>query len=145
MSGCFTINPAGNELVAEHMKIIGGFVAEHLGEDFVALVLAGSFGRGEGSIIEHNNGRIEVLNDYDFFIIHNKTANYLSRTLVAEWESECAKLTGIRWVDFFTLPEYYLPVMPISQLNFDLKWGGQVVAGRDDVLNDMPRISAGGY
>jgi hypothetical protein len=141
MSGFFTQNPAGNELVAEHMNMIGQFVTERLGVNFLALVLVGSFGRGEGSIIVHDNGRIEVLNDYDFFIIHKKSADLLSRKLLAEWEFECASMTGIQWVDFSTIPEYYLPRVPISQLNFDLRWGGQVVAGRKDILDEIPKFN----
>jgi len=138
----FTSNSAGDDLVTDHVKKISQFIELKLGEGLLALVLAGSFGRGEGSICRHDDGRVEPINDYDFLIVLKASAPAMARETLAKWELECSRITGMRWIDFSTLSESRLPRLPLTQANYDLKFGGHVVAGRTDVLSVIPEYRA---
>ncbi len=134
----FSSNPQGNDLVTDHVKKISQFIEDKLGEGLSALVLAGSFGRGEGSVYQHDDGRVEPINDYDFLIVLASFAPAIARETLAEWELECSGITGMRWIDFSALSESRLSKLPLTQANYDLKFGGQVVAGREDILDAIP-------
>jgi len=138
----FTLVPDGNVVVKNHMDKIGEFIRAQLGADLVALILTGSFGRGEGSVFQRKDGAIEPLNDYDFLLVVKDKKGVPSRKILADWEARCSTITGMRWIDFAAMPESRLEKLPLTQANYDLRWGGQVLSGVDDILERMPFYKA---
>ena len=92
-----------------------------------SIVLVGSFGRGEGSVI-FDQGRIRPLNDYDFLLVTEKllipqrTLNMVS-ALIGEKLNIRIDLKMIRHVDLHKLPNtiYY----------YETKLGGKLLWGID--------------
>jgi hypothetical protein len=57
--------PQVDATVERHMERLKELCLARLGSDLNSLVLSGSFGRGEGSVLLHEDGWIEPLRDYD--------------------------------------------------------------------------------
>lgn len=136
--GWFTQVPDGNALVAMHIKTICQFITDRLGNDLKSLILVGSFGRGEGSMHIAADGLIHPVNDYDFLVVLKKSAAIPAKNKITEWETSCAALTGVRWVDLTIISERHLSFLRPTQFNYDLKWSGQVVCGDNTVLSLVP-------
>jgi len=62
-------DPAVDATVGGHMQLLGALCAGALGDNLESLVLSGSFGRGEGSVLRHADGGVEPLRDYDMRVI----------------------------------------------------------------------------
>jgi hypothetical protein len=124
------------------------FIAERLaGDALVALVLTGSFARGEGSVLEVGD-HLRVLGDLEFFVVSASAAH--DRTLrpsLARWSSEATERFGrgaVRVdIEFGLLDLEYLRrrARPTIFL-YDLLHHGRVVRGRDDVLTDVATVAA---
>ncbi len=138
----FTILPEGNVVVESHMARISQFLSSQPELDLVALVLTGSFGRGEGSVFKNEDGTMEILNDYDLVLVVGDAGPLPSRELLAIWEAQCSELTGMWCVDCVAVAASRLKHLPLSQETFDLKWGGRVVAGAPDILDRIPPFVA---
>jgi len=138
----FTQGSAGNVIIQDHMNKISAFIQDKLGAGLAALVLAGSFGRGEGSVLQHDGGRVEPINDYDFCIVLKAQVPMPPWSELAMWEKECSRLTGMRWIDFSVISKDRLSRLLLTQANYDLKFGGQVVTGCEDILDSIPDYRA---
>ncbi len=106
--------------------------------DMVALILAGGFGRGEGSVIVQD-GRVVPVNDYDVHVItrgRNPGVDW------AELERRLAARIGVRWVDIEHTPRRRLRQLKGQQYGFDLKYGGRVLWGDPNILEKIPPFTA---
>ncbi|MFQ6099697.1 MAG: hypothetical protein ACE5OS_00470 [Anaerolineae bacterium] len=106
--------------------------------DMVALILAGGFGRGEGSVIAQD-GRVVPVNDYDVHVITH------SRNPGVDWaglEQRLAAHIGVRWVDIEYTPRRKLRRLRGQQYGFDLKYGGRVLWGEPNILEEIPPFTA---
>ncbi len=138
----FTCIDGGDGIVRRDMDIILDFLLGNLGQNLFALVLGGSFGRGEGSMAEAADGNLRPLNDYDFLVIVKGESFLPSQSTIRSWEKSCAEAVQIQFIDFdFTTIEGLRKRKP-SQVNFDLKWSSVVLHGPDTVLDFLPPFQA---
>lgn len=97
-----------------------------------AVIVVGSFGRGEGAVVTSGN-EPRVLNDYDFVVVGPdavETAS-LGRPLARQLRTDFCDVLA------FNTPSSLLP----SQLSFDVRYGGRVVAGDARALDRMARFA----
>jgi len=101
-----------------------------------AILMAGSYGRGEGAFVEEN-GKIVPYNDYDIVVV---TEDNFSRQFISQKEKELSHIIGVRWVDIDTLTKKQLSNLPPSIYSFDLKYASTVIAGDINITNAIPAI-----
>ena len=119
------------------------FLAERLDDRLVALVLTGSFSRGEGSVLPVG-GHLRVLGDMEFLVVLPKESDYrtLRRQMLAWGREASATLGGgdLR-VDIEFGPvevEYLRRRARPSIFVYDLATYGKVVWGPADILKEIP-------
>lgn len=98
----------------------------------VAVVLGGSYGRGEGRG-RQVDGCWRALNDYDIWVITHTKAEP-DRTV----GQELAQRVDVDHVDIALVTESDLATFPPSQISYDLHHGGAVLWGPKDVLSRIP-------
>lgn len=102
-----------------------------------AIVLTGSFGRGEGGVARDGD-TFRPVNDYDVLVVGGPVSplrlEEVSRTLPAR--------LGIDYVDLSWTDGTWSAVVA-SMAAFDLKYGSTVIYGADDALVRLPPIAAG--
>jgi hypothetical protein len=110
-------------------------------ERFVALVLMGGYGRGEGGFVEQGGGPAPY-NDYDYFVVV-RGAGRAERPAIAARLAEAAhglqSAVGVE-VDFALLALEGLGRAEFSLMNAEMRWGHRVVAGEPAVLSAMPEM-----
>jgi len=97
-----------------------------------AIAVTGSFGRGEGGVVSGAHG-VEVLNDYDFMVIGPDAGN------AAGLGTQLAASLGTDFCD--VMPLTSAAGLPPSQLHFDLRYGGRVIAGDPCALDRIPAFA----
>jgi hypothetical protein len=60
--------PEFNRMIAEELAAFSAETAQAVGSDFIALILGGGYGRGEGACVIRE-GKPALYNDLDFFIV----------------------------------------------------------------------------
>jgi len=124
-------NPAAEATIQQHLDTIIKAVGQRIGA-FEAIVLTGSFGRGEGGVYQDDSGTWRPVNDYDIFVVSQKNCGSelkeLSETLVKELGLDYLDLgwTDGKWSN-----------CPLTVANYDLKYGSQVIAGDATILNRL--------
>jgi hypothetical protein len=101
-----------------------------------AIVLTGSFGRGEGGVARDGD-TFRPVNDYDVLVVGGPShppLDRLSRSL--------PRRLGIDYVDL-SWSDGAWDSVPASMANFDLKYGSTVIYGAGDALEPMPDLAAG--
>ena len=63
MTGRFTVNPdpAIDDFVTEQLQEVTAAVKDTMGDQLTAILLAGGFGRGEGSVAVDEGGAMHVI------------------------------------------------------------------------------------
>jgi hypothetical protein len=136
---CFTQSdaPEAHALVRGHLRTITQAVTEALPARPRALVLTGSFGRGEGGVIRDDSG-FRAVNDYDVLVVgdvdHSATLNALRESL--------PQRLGVDFVDLAWADGRWEGWRP-SIANFDLKHGSTVIFGDAHVLDGLPSCAPG--
>ncbi len=131
--------PAVEARIAADQQRIAAAVTEFVpAATFVALVLMGGYGRGEGGYVSTDHGPAPC-NDYDYFVVIQRTAGAeraaLHRRLGALAETLTAAV-GVE-VDFALLAAEHFKRAEYSLMNAEMRWGHHVVAGAPDVLQGM--------
>jgi hypothetical protein len=98
-----------------------------------AIVLMGSFGRGEGAVIAVDGQWIPV-NDIELLVVSSTDCSEALATLAAE-------LLPIVGSDFLDIAwsDGAWSALPLTMPVFDLKYGGQVLRGDPGVLDAIPQ------
>jgi len=125
-------NPKINEKVA---KII-----ERLKDELVSqfhpksIIISGSFGRGEATVIEEN-GKLKFLSDCEVILIPYKWI--FNRRKLEKFEQNFYKKTGLKVEIWGFTPTLYLFLPFLSKkikptiANYDLKYGSKVIYGKN--------------
>jgi hypothetical protein len=136
---------AFDAMIDEYMVQIKDAVLEVMPEEYLsALILGGGYGRGEGGVFIEN-GKMELYNDFDFFVISNN----LSRAKMNEYYHKLfevgEKLTekiGID-VDFGPFRNISdLANMKFTMMWYELKQAHIVIYGDDKILDAIPDFKA---
>ena len=129
-------DPDADAAVQRHMDAIMKAVREKNG-DFDALVLTGSFGRGEGGIFRDSAGLWRPVNDYDIFVVSQRDCSRELKVL----SGALARELGLDFLDLGWTDGNWSR-WPLSVANYDLKYGSQVVAGDARILDSLPAYAA---
>jgi hypothetical protein len=128
--------PEAHALVRGHVQTITQAVTQVLTATPRAIVLTGSFGRGEGGVIRDDRG-FRAVNDYDVLVVDDVDR---SASLNALRESLPQRL-GVDFVDLAWADGRWEGWQP-SIANFDLKYGSTVIFGDALVLEGLPPWAA---
>ena len=131
--------------IDEDMQKIVKAVLDVMPEEYLtALILGGGYGRGEGGVFLQD-GKMELYNDYDFFVISNN----LSRAKMQEYHQKLfevgEKLTEEIGIDVDFGPfrnKSVLSKMKFTMMWFELKQAHVVVYGDQNVLDAIPDFKA---
>lgn len=102
-----------------------------------AIILAGGFGRGEGSVLLEP-AEVRPVNDYDLVLVVPDDFAADLRPLARE----LAQATNIRLIDLIPLKYSALAALPATQFNYDLKYGSRPLWG-EDALALIPSYAQG--
>lgn len=114
-------------------------VAHRFNGEVAALVLGGSFGRGEGCLW-YQNGRWVPGNDLNFFLIAPRR---LDPEELDRLRQEILAHTLVRAIDLVPLVKSALPFLPPTVANVDLKAGHRTIAGDPAVIDLLPPYEPG--
>lgn len=142
--GKYTINddPLIDQVIESHMQRIVAEITSHLKP--TSIILRGSFGRGEGSVIELDS-IFQFLSDYEIDVtakspFHRSFFSKLSRKLSDEFGLQA----GIRWMRPDCLSRDRIGPFPIGKAVptislYEFRYGSQVLWGRD-IFSSSPPI-----
>ena len=102
-----------------------------------SVILAGSYGRGEG-IIREQSGKISLVNDVDLVVVFDKAPSWKTRRVLREIAANRASTVGVRHIDLIPVSLHALGCPDVSMLHLDIKFGGAVVWGNSTVLDAIP-------
>lgn len=136
--GRFTSHPdlAAETLVQNQLNQIIAKIESCVGQT-EAIVLSGSFGRGEGGVFADAGGQLRPVNDYDLLVVDARDLSAPLKTLSAELVSEL----GIDFVDLGWSDGRW-ENLPLTVFNYDLKHGSRVIAGNPAVLDRIPAFAS---
>jgi predicted nucleotidyltransferase len=130
-------SPAFDARVDADMKRIADAVyASGFSKHWKALVLFGSYGRGEGSLMIGSSGEELPFNDYNLVVVTNSLDPLLKRAL-KKLEKELSEELGLP-VDLHPYLAGALPRCEFSLLNYEMKYGHRVLRGSQTILAAMP-------
>lgn len=127
-------NPALDRQIESHLQRIVEAVTSRLEPQ--AVVLRGSFGRGEGSVWMQGS-EIRFLSDYEIeVIIPSPACRGILRELSGQLTDELGVETSLRWQrpDFLTrmrLGPFVLGETASTIAHYELRYGSQTICGRD--------------
>jgi predicted nucleotidyltransferase len=127
-----------NEILRQLNLIVSHLLHYKRKLKIVSIVLGGSFGRGEGSVIV-KNGRIKTLNDYDIFIVvKNSMLQYYVNYVLLEKSLKYLykKYPYLPYIEFFLIKKNELHKLPPKVLYYELKHGSKILYG-DNVLKEI--------
>lgn len=107
-----------------------------------SIILTGSFGRGEATVVEENE-RLKFLSDCEIILIPYKWV--FNRRKIEEFEENFYKRTGLKVEIWGFTPTLYLFLPLLSKrmkptmANYDLKYGSKVIYGKD-YLKKIPNF-----
>jgi len=132
-------DPRADEIIQQHMTCI---VDEVLGavDDVEAIVLTGSFGRGEGGVVADSERRYRPVNDYDVLLVGGTVPN-AQRGPLHDLGAALAAEFGTDFVHFSAWPRVD-PRLPLTLANYDVIHGSRVLWGPATILDAAPRFAA---
>lgn|GEM_PF-6915693 len=135
-------NKHAEEIVNSHMNALIYYTERLKRKNGIeAIILSGSYGRGDGSILPQQ-GTIIPVNDYNFYIITNDM--YTVKALKTEF------MTGISTIikhipvncTFSFYNKKMLPTAPFQLMWYDIKYGSKVIYGNKNILSLLPEYAS---
>jgi hypothetical protein len=115
-------------------------VAESIDQAFpelIALVLVGSYGRGEGAIRRGEAG-YELSNDLDFVLVFDGKPSAALRARIRQEAQEISSKHAVRHVDLIAMSKAELHASPPSMLRVDMREAGRLLFGPEELLRSIP-------
>lgn len=115
--------------------------------DIIAVILTGSFSRGEGSVLSLFSGKSIVLGDLEFIVITRegtdlvKAANVLDQA-ARETEASLREQSIQCSIELSPVARNFLKRAKPTIFNYELYRNGKVVFGEKYVMQEMPAITA---
>lgn len=141
-------NTAVDPFVDSQLHQITQAVATLMGDSLEAILLAGGFGRGEGSVAIAEDGTMHVVNDYDLEVVYrepwgkslSKLITHLRfRKRLDALAEELAQSLKIKQVDLSPRGAGSYASSATPRLSdFDLKYGHRLLYGKSDPADAMP-------
>ena len=135
--------------IAERLldSCLGTFARSSMGQNVVALVLTGSFSRGEGSIFIDSSGVAHVLGDIEFFVVLNDEANHkVAMTQLSDLSSSVEQELEEQQIDckveFSPVARSYFRRVRPRIFNYELLKHGKVALGDKSILQEIPSFGA---
>jgi len=129
-------DPAAHAMIERHMaEVVDAARAAVPG--VTAVILAGSFGRGEGGVMTAEDGTYRPVNDYDLLLV----APDVNGAGLASLGQALAGRFGIDYVHFSWWPRVD-PSTPLTLAHFDVREGHHVLWGPPDALSALPAYAA---
>lgn len=134
----FTCNPdpGAEQFIQNQIRQLVEKINSRVGKT-EAIVLSGSFGRGEGGVFKNANDLYQPVNDYDLFVVDSRDLSGALKDLGGEF----ARDLGIDFVDL-GYSDGRWEKLPLTVFNYDLKHGSRVVAGNPAVLDRIPNFAS---
>jgi hypothetical protein len=126
-----------NAIVEQHLAVIRRSIVD-AGLKPIALILGGSYGRGEGGIRRDDRGKPRPTNDYDVYMITDGKLPVTDRFKVRRLRKELSKNLGIWHVDVSLVDREDLTRGLVRMAFYDLKFGSHVFYGDSDVTTRIP-------
>lgn len=101
-----------------------------------ALVLAGSFGRGEGAL--RTDSKERLTNDLDIWLVNDARPGYVLRRRLKAVRTSLPARLGVWHLDFILAAPADLRDARITMARYDLKFGSHVFYGDGSVLDEIP-------
>jgi hypothetical protein len=125
-------DPAADALVRSQLATITDAIIARVGQP-EAIVLTGSFGRGEGGVFRDGDGCYRPVNDFDLLVIGPRDL----RDALKQLSQELPGPLGIDYVDIGWSDGRW-GNLPLTVSHFDLKYGSQMLAGDANILERLP-------
>jgi len=134
--GKYTVNdnPLIDQVIQSHMQRIVAEITSRIKPD--SIILRGSFGRGEGSVMVRN-GSLHFLSDYEIDVTATSPFHRsLFSKLTQELSNEFGMQAGIRWMRPDCLTRDRIGPFPIGRAKttislYEFRYGSQILWGRD--------------
>ena len=119
-----------NELNAFVQVVLGSPCADQV----CSIIIEGSFGRGEGGVIEEEGSFISI-NDYDFLLV---VQNRIEQTEIEKIKEAFHRMSTVWRVDIAQYAVSELSKLKPTLKNFDLKYGSRIMYRKKSVLEVIP-------
>ena len=128
--------PEAEALVDAQLQQVVRAVEQRVGK-VQAVVLTGSFGRGEGGVYRNGDNGFHPVNDYDLLVIDPRDLSVPLKGL----GDALARDLGIDFVDL-AYSDGRWEALPLTIFNYDVKYGSRVIAGDSSVLGRIPAYAS---
>ena len=133
----YCLDPLGDEVVERHLSLLSQTLLRECPE-MRALILIGSFGRGEGATTRNESGQILPLNDYDLVVVSEQKLPFRRRRVLKELSYVLADMLDIWHVDLIPMSAEEFRCPSVSMLRFDMKYASTVIIGGEHILDQIP-------
>jgi hypothetical protein len=142
----FNADPWVNKQIEAHMNDISTEVLRTFRGNVTAIILAGGFGRGEGSIAISSNGVVTPLKDYDLYVVsdvkitqkaHFDMIQRIHAKIGADTSWYFSVAPGSFNVDIQVIQNRKLSRLSPDISTIDLKYGSKIIYG-EDIRNQIP-------
>jgi hypothetical protein len=142
---------AVERFVGERVDRIVAAVAERMGPDLEAVLLAGGFGRGEGSVLRRADGSFHVVNDFDFELVYREPfgppasklwVHLRHRRGLQALAERFAREMDMKQVDLSLRAGHTLAAATPRLADYDLRHGHHLLWGASDPCQRMPAYAA---
>lgn len=130
-----TKNRKGNQVIAQDLSYLSAVIVEKLG-DVIAVILEGSYGRGEGGVV-YKEDRWYPVNDYDICVVTDKV---VSREQLQTIKESFKDKSSIWRIDIDTISPSSLVRLKPTMKYYDRKYGSIVLYGDKSVLDIIPEM-----
>lgn len=117
------------------IDIITSEILKITNNQVIAIILYGSYGRGEGAFFIDKENNIRTYNDFDLVLVVNKIIDH---SIIDKISISLSDKLDVKWVDISQKTKEKLQKLQLTIFNFDLKNGSRVIYGDSEILDNLP-------